>query len=92
MSHECVARGIPEHPECFGPVTAQHWPKRSQDGNPKYPRSRVVGYLCWGLHDAIDSGFRYQGRRWKNDVVEPMFRVMDRDTDEVLAETVALAA
>ena len=83
----CVARGIPQHPECFGPGTSQHWPKKGMGGN--NPKSRIVQEICLGLHDAIDNGGKYQGRRWSNDVKDGLFRIMDRTTGEVLLEVAA---
>lgn len=92
-SGQCVARSIPEHPDCFGPPTDQHWPKKGMGGN--NPAAKVVARICAGLHDAIDNGWKYQGRRWSNDVDERAgirwFRLMDRETGEVLLETAALS-
>lgn len=51
-------RGIKEH-KCFGGVTHQHWPKRSQGGK------EIVALLCAGAHDIIDNGSRFS-----NDVIE----------------------
>ena len=91
-SGQCVASGIPEHPNCWGPITQQHWPKKGMGGN--NPLSKVVAWICLGLHDAIDNGWKYQGRRWSNDVDERAgtrwYRLMDRETGDVLLETVAL--
>jgi hypothetical protein len=84
-----VAEGIPEHPECFGRVTPQHHPKKGMGGN--NPKSRVVAYLCIGIHDAIDNiSGKYQGRRWGNEVVNGEYRIFDRDTREILLSVPSL--
>jgi len=80
--NRCDPAGIPEHPECFGGGTSQHWPKRSHAGK----ASVIVARLCWGLHDAIDNGFRYQGRRWANSVTDGVYTITDRETGDVLYE------
>ena len=92
QSGQCVAIGLPGH-TCFGPPTSQHWPKKGMGGN--NPDSRIVARIDLGLHDAIDNGWKYQGRRWSNDVDvragRRIFRLMDRETGEVLLEAPALS-
>lgn len=78
-AHYCWGRGTHT---CFGPPTHQHWPKRSHGGR------NVVAMLCLGLHDAIDNGFRFCGRRWANEVTRlsdlDVYRLRDRETGAVI--------
>lgn len=75
--HDCFAKDIAGH-KCFGDLTHQHVPKRSQGGKV------AVATLCAGVHDAIDNGIEYQGRRLANDIKESQlggfYRIYDRDS------------
>jgi len=72
----CAANLVPGH-QCWGPLTGQHIPKRSQGGK----RERTK--LCAGSHDAIDNGLRFQGRRLQNHIDQhDRLVIRDRKTGE----------
>ena len=86
--HHCWARCEPWH-ECDGTASHQHHPRKGMGGN--NPNSKIVAILCLALHDAIDNGLRYQGRRWSNDVKGGIFRLIDRTTGVILLEVPVVA-
>ena len=78
----CAAQGIPGH-DCQGyQLTKQHVPKIGMGGN--NPKAKVVAHLDWLIHQAIDSGERYEGLRLSNRIEDGVYLIEDRDSGEVL--------
>jgi len=88
--HSQCAAASADH-DCYPPTkTHQHILRRSRGGR------RCDVMLCWNVHNAVDNGekipFAGKIRRIKNDTAERwgeagmtrIYRIIDRDTHEVL--------
>lgn len=82
--HErCWAQGVSGH-VCNGRLTHQHKPRKGMGG--KNPNSKIRAILCMGFHLAIDNGYAYQGRRYKDEYKDGVYRISLRSSGEVLLE------